>query len=491
MPIRTIALPISGIDDHDSVALDEIYCANLRNVRSTRDRIDQAPGATLLAPAPMLAGADPGFGIRVGSFAMATATGDQVITHGLGANPKAIIFFTSGSVATSTTESNYHWGYGFTDLTTSRSVSFAAQTAVSPSNTSRRSSAKAISLCQWGEALIADGDVTAVTTTTMTVNWTTVDGNARMIGYVVLGGNNINAKVIEWTLNTSTGNQALATVGFTPQLVWHLLGDQNAAGTTATGKWGLGVMSAAAQWAVSDVTTDNSSISGGGNNPQRTGKIQKTDHCLIMGNFTPASTTGDYQAKFVSMDANGFTVNIDTAPASAKKVYSLAINGVQSVKVGSFNRTTAGAPVKQAVTAVGFKPNFLLLSSQDVTPPFPSSGGTVPLIQAGPARTLGVGDGMSMAHSVLRDNESMPTATNSQFRTDAILAQWRPGDGIIRNVGSLFSFDSDGFTLNWTQNDPLGAQIEVYVAIRYQTGGGVDALGVRSEERRVGKECRL
>ncbi len=156
MALENYPLQVDGLDDREPTQIKETYSPNLRNVRTHRERVDRSPGAVLFAPTP-LPGTNPGFGIRVGTFTKATATGNQIVTHSLGASPVALLLWTAGSTATNPTSTadNQAFSYGMSDGTAlrSRSASIASQDGVGTSNTSRRYANAALTVVRWGETV--------------------------------------------------------------------------------------------------------------------------------------------------------------------------------------------------------------------------------------------------------------------------------------------------------------------------------------------------
>ncbi len=154
-----------------------------------------------------------------------------------------------------------------TDGTTSRSVAAASQTAQAViSNASTRMANKALTIVQWGEVLVAEADLQSWDATNFTLNWTTNDANAYVIHYIVIGGTDVSAKVLQWNMRTSTGNQSVTGVGFQPNAVIHAHGTHAFTGAVpsnlAGAGFGLGAMDADGdQWATTFLTVDNAATS--------------------------------------------------------------------------------------------------------------------------------------------------------------------------------------------------------------------------------------
>ena len=202
---------------------------------------------------------------RVGSFTKATgaAPASQTVTHSLGAMPKALILWTAGQT-TETVAAHYRYAMGFSDGTTSYAFAAASQDNVSPANASQRFAAKALTLVQWGETLVAEASLVSWNATTFTLNWTTNNNSATLIHYILIGGADVSAKVLNWQAPTAPGAKTVTGVGFRPDLVFHLNGT---AGLTAAAPvsqpgagYGFSLMNAAGeQGVIANIVNDAAS----------------------------------------------------------------------------------------------------------------------------------------------------------------------------------------------------------------------------------------
>ncbi|CAB1057424.1 Beta-galactosidase (EC [Olavius sp. associated proteobacterium Delta 1] len=389
---------------------------------------------------------------KVGSFTKSTggAPASQNVAHGLGETPKALILWTSAKTSESLS-ADYRFAMGVTDGTTDKSVALASDDAAAISNASRRMANKALTIVQWGENVIAEADLTSWDATNFTLNWTTNDASAYTIHFIVIGGSGVSAKVLGWTMPTSTGNQSVTSVGFQPDAVMHMYAGSGL--TTApphsqtNAAFGLGVMDAAGnQWA-------NTLFIYDGQFNSDTQQGQQTDAAIYAINSGQAVTK---EASWVSMDADGFTVNFSTASTSASQVASLALQGID-IKAGSFAKSTGGAPASQGVTGVGFQPSLVLLAS------FMNTTQASPVVDS--EFGVGASDGTSEGSAGLRDEDAQAdTDTDGIDKTSKVLVKLDTTTSSIDAEADLTSLDSDGFTLNWTTNDATATEI-LYLAL--------------------------
>lgn len=125
-------------------------------------------------------------------------------------------------------------------------------------------------------------------------------------------------------------------------------------------------------------------------------------------------------------------------------------------KVGSFQKTTSGAPASQAITGVGFQPKALILFLNGPT--------ALNTFTDDHYWSMGLTSGASASYAIGGSSQhNVATANRSQRYAAKALTIVKYGE-VLQAECDLTSFDSDGFTLNWTTNDANAYQIG-YVAI--------------------------
>ncbi len=443
---------------------------------------------------------------KKGSFTKSTggAPVSQTIAHGLGETPKAIILWTNGQT-NETFSAGYRFAWGVTDgisgTGTSRCAATSSENGNAVSNTTRIISGKALTIVEWGNVLLAEADLTSWDATNITINWTTNNSTGYVIHFIAVGGSGVSAKVVGWTMPGATGNFSVTGVGFQPTAVLHSHvgnGYLAALGTIRThGGFSLGAMtSGGGQWANFHYALDNLADTD-------TQRGQQTDACIYSMN---ESLVVQKKASFVSMDADGFTLNFTTANSNATQTFSLALAGV-SAKAGSFNKSTSAAPASQQVTGVGFAPELVLLTSfQDVT-------------QASPVAHarfgLGASDRASEGCAATQDADVAATADGEGIdKTSKVFVKANNAAQTVDAEADMTSFESDGFTLNWTTNDAVATEM-LYLALEdapvnavkmasftatrktdrvtlaWRTGHEVDNLGFHVYRELGGRRIRL
>src|SRR5207247_426387 len=207
-------------------------------------------------------------------------------------------------------------------------------------------------------AIFAECDVSTLWSDGFNVNWATVTASY-WVNYLALGGADVtNVAVGTFSLSTVTGTQTVAGVGFQPDAILLLCANRlNSQLNNSLGnaKCSFGVAKSATQrWAWGITAADGQTMTANVD-AMRT---QRADSALVGLTDTAAA---DFQVDHTSMLADGFSLNVIDAPASAYEVAYLALKG-GSYDVNVFGKSTAAAPVSQAITA-GFSAAAVLLST--------------------------------------------------------------------------------------------------------------------------------
>jgi len=404
--------------------------------------------------------------VNAGSFAKSTggAPASQAIT-GVGFQPRALILWTSGATSAGSWQDHIHFGYGYAarnaaGTVTTGSISLADQDAQETSNTGMRIAAKALTIGEYdGSAVLAECDMTSFDADGFTLSWTTNDANAYLIHYMALGGPDFtDAYVKSWTFATSTGDQAVTGVGFQPDYVLHI-GATLAGALPQSGvspRVFIGGMDASAMFCLTFMDRD----------------AQATTSCLTGGTtdrtIWALSTLGlgDYKATYVSLDADGFTVNVDNAAPSATNVLSLCCKG-GSYNAAAFYTSATEPPVDQAITGVGFTPEGVLILANGISAASTTYASDI---------TLGVGamDGTNQNAAHISSEYNAGTSNSAVYDSaDKALLYDAAGDQIISVQAGYKSFDADGFTITIDTGGASSGQDIFYFAF---AGGAIEEI---------------
>ena len=383
---------------------------------------------------------------KVGSFNAPSATGHQQIT-GLGFRPKALIFY-SANVATAGSFGGYMQpSLGFTTGSSSSYASAASsQNGQTPSNTSRRMAAKAITFVWVNELAEGEADLLSFDSDGFTLNWTIAAGHGG-INYIAIGGEDVTgARAVNWDPSGVAGNQSYTGLDFQPHLLLIATIGTNALGSFAEGVLTFGAFDGTNQWGNGVRVRDAS-------NPSDTSRVQKTDRIIV--NPTSDATGLHEEVSAVSLDANGFTLNYISA--SGNQLIALCLKGPR-FKVGSFAKDTGAAPDSQSIAGVGFLPKGVLLSTVG------NATNTSPTAIA--KWSLGAASGASSEKNIaIRDDDAVATTNAVGYQNDVLVTEINNSSSGLTSQGDLTSFDSDGFTINLTANDTSEATEILYLAI--------------------------
>ena len=256
-------------------------------------------------------------------------------------------------------------------------------------------------------------------------------------------------------------------VGFQPQAVILFMTTLAADGFGAPLGFGMGFgVSATSRRAVAHASDDNALTANAGRSASTTKILQ------IPANGTPSL---DAEADLVSLDADGFTVNWTTAPAIAYVVHYVALAGLENVAIGTLTEATGGG--NQAVTGLGFQPNFLLFMSDGLT----ADDTTSTRIQFGLGAAAA--GGTRGATCVFSEDGSVGSETSMYQRSDRCIVSVVGDAGTVDAEADIVSFDSGGFTVNWTVT-PVAADKVYFLAIR----GGEFVVGAETQATSAGRK---
>jgi hypothetical protein len=376
------------------------------------------------------------FEVKKGSFACNTSTGNQVIT-GVGFQPKALILWTALMTAEGFAAEN-RGAIGMAVSTSSRRyTAWACNDAVGISDTSLRVDNLLIGLLSSSGVVDAAADLVSFDSGGFTMNWSDAPGSAWIMHYLALGGSDLTNVFIK-TFNTPTasGSVPYTGVGFLPDC---LIGLWSLAGTV------LPYAGANAVQAVSFASSASAeqSCGFGDEDAQDISRGRQWLRPL----FVRASDAQDggerLEGDLTSLDADGFTINYTASITFAMPMAVLCLKGGQ-YKVGTdTQRTSVGT---KATNGVGFQPTGLLLLSanavgnaaDDATKSKHSIG----------AVSSGV-EGCSWFESV----DALDTSDTNSSSTTGKVIRTATSVSTIDAEADLSSFDSDGFTLDWTTAD--------------------------------------
>lgn len=367
------------------------------------------------------------------SFARANAIGAQAVT-GVGFQPKLVILFeSSGSQSAGAIGSRFT--LGATDGTNQFTVSTRSRDNVGTSVTAHLQDSTFL----WSEVatntntqITNEAVITSLDSDGFTVTWNVATAGTEE--YFCLGGSDISVKVGKFDMNGSTGNQAVTGVGFLPKAVLFFNTiDDLTEGVAANTQLTIGAaVSSSARWASSFFDDDFAAT-------MITADYITASSCISKIDASAVTMAAD----LVSLDSDGFTINVTTALNAT--VQYIALGGNIQAAVGVTQQPATAIDV--SVTGVGFQP----------TCAFFAGVGTATLDTVTDVGRINWG----VVDSALGQDQ-LALSCRDNNTTSATRKMVVPGDciGKIQIAGTtqlaaaqMQSFDSDGFTLNWSVAD--------------------------------------
>lgn len=373
--------------------------------------------------------------VKVGSFASNTVTGDQSIT-GVGFQPKAVIFMSadittfgvpiihSEPIMGVAVSSSQQW-----------SISAISQDAQNVMNTFRSASDDRCYFAGAFVGLSMSLDFVSHDADGFTVNIDDAPSVNVEVGYIAIGGDDIEVAAGVTSIPTAGATHAVTGVGFAPEFV--LLGHIGRLTWPTTNStnfiFGLGAMTETDQ--VAFAIADRDAVADA-----QTNSYQRTDSCTLEV-FADAQQS---RCSRSSLDPDGFTLTINTSPPSVSQPTGwLAIRGAE-MKIGADTQNTSTGT--KAVTGVGFTPQAVIIwGARQVV--------TTSVVNGSAHHALGAADAVTEFQMLGGSQDAVGTSDTARLGVDDSCAGWCNGSGTMLAKASLSSFDGDGFTLNWTTSD--------------------------------------
>lgn len=377
---------------------------------------------------------------KIGTFTSQAGTGNQAIT-GIGFRPAAVIIFRS--VTPIGVAVHAHMSIGAGSGPSNQFVAgYRAEDNVTTSDTRRFFFSDAIIFATntAADTTFIKASLVSLDADGFTLNWSTAAAGNDYI-YIAIS-DDIFIHVGKFDLNSGTGNQSITGTGFQPKglLFFNARGDSTE-GVGATGSLAMGAASSAsARWAHSGIDTDNLPDTDCARNGASDKCLQRTSTSAVLA-----------AADLVSMDGNGFTINVTTGQATRWGYVAIGGAGVRA-RAGVFDsRTTNGA---QAYTGIGFQPRLLI---------FAGEGGSLAAFHVAAFGAAISATERGYISSNSQDNLTVSNAGRSQSISNCVGFVAGAGNGPVVEA-NLVSMDADGFTLNWGTTDGVARRFS-YLAL--------------------------
>jgi hypothetical protein len=373
------------------------------------------------------------FNAYVDSVALDTATGDQTVSPGsLTFTPTGAVF--SGNKLTADgglADANWFLGVA-ASAADERYMAFESEDA------SAAADVGAVALANGCMSGLLDnnsvdfvGDFTSFNASPagISFNLSNAPASASILNYLLLGGDVTGIQTFVLNLGTGTGNVSVSSLSGTPSCVIFFAaaavssGDTFAA-ATSNGTNMVGWMCADGTQGVCGSRHTDGAAAGD------TARWQRTDRCIDFRSVSADLANG----AFVSMDANGFTVSVNT-PTDSIRVYGFAVyGGVWTA--GAFNSSTGTGST--GVTTTGVAPKLVMLQT------FGNAADTATQVHG--RRGFGMTDGTrrwAVAYDDLDGSD--PTVTDSYLDRTRALVSITAGTPTLNDAYDV-TLDAEGFT---------------------------------------------
>ncbi len=284
-------------------------------------------------------------------------------------------------------------------------------------------------------------------------------------------------RVAEGSFTKSTAgapaSQGITGVGFQPKAVIFFWTRQTAEGFAAMQSTGFGFATGTAnERAVAIAEDDAAGTSNAGSWKSATNMI------LMLSSGTPTLAA---KAELTSFNTDGFTINWTTNEARADIIHYIALggDGLTNVLASTFNLATGTG--NQAVTGVGFQPDFVLFLFGG------TAAGANDAAIAFAQLSLGIAQSSTSEGAVVvatRDADTANSRKRSQQRTDAsILLLTNAAPPAQDAIADFVSMGVDGFTVN-KSDAPAASTPIFYLALK----GGQHLAGSFTQPTTTGSQ---
>lgn len=407
---------------------------------------------------------------KVGTFTPATSTGAQAIT-GVGFLPKALILTGSGNTTAGSWNNHVFHAIGFSDGVDSWCESAAANQGTTNAVRHRIENTIFVQNNTNSAGIVRRASLDSFDADGFTLDWSVVraNGDYDTLHYIALGGDDVDATVLNWQSLNTTGSQAVTGAGFEPNLVLHIFGAFRSSlhlvsdDSTTAARVGFGAADGSNQFAY--VAHDYSPTIA-----YSAGTYTRTNGCIqFVTNSGATAAVSDGWASHDSFDADGFTVDWQSAPSSTFRIASLCLS-VPYASVSSLTKSTSSAPVTQSVTGLGFDPSLVLMGGTGKTGAGQSGGFGF---------SLGASDGT---------DEFVGTSVSTSTASRSSVAKTDKG-ALVSTSGSTTAAEADldlvtdGFDLTWTTNSGSATYLHlIAIGVVETLAGALDSDAATAAE---------
>ena len=398
-----------------------------------------------------------------------TGGGNQTIDLPTGfGTPKGYLVWATNAVTESTESTNLVWSYGMADASSEVCMASSSEDGSASSDTYREHVADAVILLHNGTTGATDGEANHVSFADeeLVINWSNAPSAGVRLHFFVLGGSDLSLSVGNATALQPFDSTTDVNVGFDPDVVLFGGNSLSFPGTAARAYYGMFggvVMDGLTQGCMGQFDQDNKPTT-------QTGTIALNDRV----NF--AWDNNDALHRWIDVTGsptNGFQVTLRIKNTDLPFFYMALASSTNGLFVGNIASPSSGTGDKPT-TGIGFKPQAVVIGAQleqtinTLTTAVPEAA----------AMAMGLFDGTNEnCHSIRTEDNSADADCDARWDGTALFLRDASG-GTTEFDAAFTSFDTDGFTLDYTTNGQPGAQWIVF-AVEENAPGAAEAPGLK------------
>lgn len=379
---------------------------------------------------------------QVGTFALNTSTGEQIIPCDFEA--KVIFFYPTIQTADGiAVDFSGNFGVATQDLE-QFAVSTTDENGVPTMDSTRRITiTDCMIVMDAGEtaSITYRASLTAIGDASFTINLSTAPGSAFRVGFLALGGSDIESTKIDQFNTPGSATQISETgVGFEPKFLLTSFTANSIPSNANALRWGMGA-------AIS--LLDSVAFGTSSGNGIATSNTRSSQESEVLFHLFSTTGTINQSAYLVSFDSDGFTLDFIDSTAVNGVAY-LAISGPIRMAIGTLNSQTSTGEFP--VTGIGFEGEAGMFWSWNRV--------ADPLSKSGLELSLGMVDdeGNQFAAGGISEH-GVGTSNTDHWSDDGLVYQNYNNAQSQQGAISFTLWDSDGFTLNQTDADPAANEI--------------------------------
>ncbi len=295
-------------------------------------------------------------------------------------------------------------------------------------------------------------DISAMSATSFTMNWSDASTIAFQIHYVALGGSDITAaRVGSFAMSIAATQDVTVNAGFgQPDLIFMTsIGLASLTEGSTTPNWGMNsVAKSDTERFVGECYINNSATNAA------VASTGKSDACIVLSNSATPDVQGDLSAK-ASWPTDGFQISYSNQPSSGWQVVYLALKGTFTATIGNTTVPTAGAPQTQNLAlASGTPKGGIFFTHENVVSSTTQTSGTR-LGGFGVGATDGTNEGFA---AIVQEDGNTAAIDGRIFTTTKALACHDAGNPATLQSEADGSISGSNVVLTWNDTDTVAVE---------------------------------